>query len=114
MKKKIDLLRLPDVWTTFEGVGIPTLTSKLVVRTDEKAIYKRWDDVYEVFYVKIREAADVFGKSYPRREAYPNNEDFGELAWCYTQEKNAIRRYNMMPKRGSLSDTYQSLSDTID
>ena len=75
------------------GTGIPNLTAKLVERTDKKAIYYRWDNVWEVFRIKIREEGAVFGKTYPKREAYPGNEDFGVTAWCYSEEKNARRMY---------------------
>lgn len=94
MTNEEDILRLPDIQEDFFGVGIPGLTANLLMRTDQKAIYYRWDDVYEVFRIKIAEAAEIFGKSYPKREVYPGNEDFGKTAWCYKQKENAIRRYN--------------------
>lgn len=94
MTNEEDILRLPDIQEDLSGVGKPGLTAKLLMRTDKKAIYYRWDDVYEVFRIKIAEAAEIFGKSYPKREVYPCNEDFGKTAWCYKQKENAIRRYN--------------------
>lgn len=96
MKENDDIQRLPDVQEDFYGVGIPGLTAKLIKRTDKKAIYLRWDDAYEVFRIKIAEASDVFGKSYPRREIYPGNEDFGSTAWCYKDREMAMRRYDAL------------------
>ena len=94
METKENFLALPEVVTDFYGVGIPDLSAKLVKRTPTKAMYFRWDGVYEVFRVKIKEESDVFGKTYPRREAYPSSEDFGSIAWCFHDEKLANQMYN--------------------
>ena len=90
---KSDYEKLPEV-VEISGTGIPGLTAKCVKRTDKKALYYRNDNVYEVFRVIIAEATEIFGRKYPRKENYPSNEDFGKTAWTYTEEKNAIRRYN--------------------
>jgi hypothetical protein len=86
--------RLPESVSGLNGVGIPGLSAKLIMRTDKKALYKRSDDVWEVFLIKIDEACHVFGKSYPRREVYPGNEDFGKTAYCYNDEKSAKYKYD--------------------
>jgi hypothetical protein len=99
MKTKDDYIRLPEIVEELNGVGIPQMTAKLIKRTDKKAIYYRWDNVWEVFRIKITEAGEAFGKMYPRREVYPGNEDFGKTAWCYSEEKNAWRMYNSMPDK---------------
>ena len=91
-----ELIRLPEIVTDLSGVGIPGLTAELVERTDKKAMYKRWGDVWEVFRVKIEEEREVFGKMYPRREVYPGNEDFGVSAWCYKNYQGAKRRYDIL------------------
>ncbi len=91
---KDDYEKLPEVVTEFHGVGIPELSAKLVKRTKTKAMYYRWDDVYEVFRIKIKEEASVFGKAYPRREGYPGNEDFGKTAWCFNDEALAEKMYD--------------------
>lgn len=87
--------RLPEVITELP-VGITGMTAKLIDRTDKKAIYYRWDDVYEVFRIKIAPASTVFGKTYPAREVYPGNEDFGSTAWCFKDERQARRRFNAL------------------
>jgi len=91
---KEEIVRLPEVCGNFQDVGIPGLTAKLVCRTDKKAIYYRWDNVYEVFRITIKPAGEVFGKMYPTREAYPSNEDFGAIAWCFNDEKLAREMYD--------------------
>ena len=96
MKQKEDLLRLPEVQTNFIGVGIPQLTAKLIKRTDKKAIYYRWDGVYEVFRIKIEKACVLFGNFLSRREHYPNNEDFGAIAWAYKDKDLAMERYDVL------------------
>jgi len=94
--KTEDYERLPEVVDSFHGVGIPGLTAKLVCRTDKKAIYFRWDGVYEVMRIQIGEACEIFGRKYPRREVYPGNEDFGMYAWCYHSEKLAREMYDRL------------------
>lgn len=89
---KTNYERLPEVVAI--SVGIPDMTAMLVARTDTKAIYKRWDDVWEVFHIVIRKESEAFGKTYPKREVYPGNEDFGKTAWCYKDEALAWKRYN--------------------
>ena len=88
--------RLPDVVVVY-GPQIEGLTAKLVKRTDNKAIYYRWDHVYEVFRTKIVKGGMAFGKEYPTREAYPGNEEFGVRAWAYNNEKEATETYDRLP-----------------
>lgn len=90
-----ELVKLPEV-VEVSGTGIPGMTAKLIERTDKKAIYYRWDDVWEVFRIKIDEARELFGRNYPRREIYPGNEDFGVTAWGYKDEKLARKRYDVL------------------
>ena len=90
---KTDYEILPDVITEM-AIGIPQMTAKCVKRTDKKAMYYRWDNVWEVFRIKIKEKGEVFGRSYPKREVYPGNEDFGSTAWCFSNEQCALRLYN--------------------
>jgi hypothetical protein len=91
-----DYIELPLIQETFTGVGIPGLTAKQLARTPDKAIYLRWDDVYEVFRVKIKEESEMFGKTIGKHEHYPNSEDFGKTAWCFVDEKIAWRRYESL------------------
>ena len=90
------LEKLPELIKELNGVGIPGMTAKLVERTDKKAIYRRWDDVYEVFRIKVCPEKTLFGKTYPRREVYPSSEDFGATAWCFKDEKLAKQRYEVL------------------
>ena len=91
---KTDYERLPETVDSFNGVGIPDLTAKLVIRNDKKAIYLRSDNIYEVFKIKISEANEIFGRQYPKREVYPCNEDFGMSAWTYHSKQLAMDMYN--------------------
>lgn len=75
------------------GTGIPNLRATLIKRTDDKAIYKRNDGVYEVFKIKIQEKREAFGREFPHKEMYPGNEDFGNSAWCYVGKDQALKRY---------------------
>jgi hypothetical protein len=60
---------------------------------------------YELIVVKIRKAGKVFGKSYPEREAYPSNEDWGSLAWSYgrNQQKEALEAFETLALKLSAS-----------
>ena len=93
--KKIDYELLPELVTDLP-VGIPGMTAKLIERTNSKAIYWRWDDVWEVFRIKIRNEEEINGHHYPKREVYPGNEDFGSIAWAYKDEKLARKRYGVL------------------
>ena len=89
-----DIQRLPEIVTDLKGVGIPGLKVRLVKRTDKKAWYLRDDGVHEVFKIKVRrEEISQQGKQYPKREIYPNNEDFGRIAWNYIDEMKARNKY---------------------
>lgn len=93
MKTETDYERLPETVESLP-VGIPEMSAKLVIRTDKKALYYRWDNVYEVFKIKIAEPTEIYGRVYPRREVYPGNEDFGAIAWCYHDKQLAMDMYN--------------------
>ena len=93
--KANDYEKLPEVVTSF-SIGIPNMSAKLIKRTKNKAMYYRWDDVYEVFRIKISEEDIVFDRKYPRREVYPGNEDFGSTAWCFTDKDYAEKRYQLL------------------
>lgn len=57
---------------------------KLVKRTDKVAMFKSDDGVTEVFKIKTLPAAEIYSRKYPEREASPSDEDFGKIAWCYS------------------------------
>jgi len=77
-----------------KGTGISGLTSTLVKREEKKAIYLRSDGYYEAFKIKIQEACEIFGREYPKKELYPCNESFGDIAICTSLLKQAERYYN--------------------
>lgn len=77
-----------------KGTGIANLTATLLKREGRLCMYKRSDDVFEVFLVIVHPAEHLFGKDYPAREVYPGNEDFGHTAWCYSKIEFAERMYN--------------------
>lgn len=104
--------RLPEV-VELSGLKVPGLTATLIARTENKAIYFRWDHVYEVFRMKKSGATTVMGRSYPAREVYPGNDDFGKTAWNYRDKTMAMDMYRTIPDisvyigardDGSLSD----------
>ena len=60
------------------------ITLELVARASSAAIYKLDIDGatrFEVIRIRVREARTFKGKSYPRREKYPSNEDWGSFGW---------------------------------
>ena len=87
---------LEDEVLNIQGVGIPNLSSKKEKRHGDVCLYKRSDDVYEVFIVQKREATKIFDKNYPPMELYPSNESFGTTAWCYTDISLAEKRFNKL------------------
>ncbi len=76
-------------------IGYP-VTATLVARTKKKAVYYRDDGCYEVFKIVIAPAGIIFGKSYPEREVYPGNEDFGFTAWCFSDKTRALDKYDKL------------------
>ena len=45
---------------------------------------------YEVFKVRVRPAETIKGKSYPKREVFPKDCDFGTNAWAYETLEMAL------------------------
>jgi len=84
--------RLPDIVHP-KGTGIPGLTATLIKRDRKLCMYERSDEIWEVFFIQYFEAQILYGKSYPARETYPCNEDFGKTAWCFSKRENAERCY---------------------
>ena len=81
------------------GIGM-SVKAKLVKRTKKKAIYERSDDVWEVFLIKQQKEGEATFEGvkvhYEEKELYPNNEDFGKIAWCFTNYNRAIKRYEAL------------------
>lgn len=80
------------------GLG-QSITATEMVRQGDLAMYKRDDEVYEVFLIKTAEAKKIFDKQYEEREVYPNNEDFGTSAWCFKTLTSAVKKFNMLLER---------------
>lgn len=86
---------LPDE-VQVNGTGIPELTARLVRRHKKLCLDERSDDVFEVLIVKVQKEREIFGKTYPTKEVYPGNEDFGVTAWCYKDRKEAEKKFNRL------------------
>jgi hypothetical protein len=59
---------------------------------------------YEVIRIRRLPAQTVFGREYPEREAYPSNEQWGQLAWSWRaidREKAFIQFDNLVIEYGS-------------
>ena len=52
-----------------------------------------------VFIVQDRPEEILFGETYPPREVYPANKDFGKTAICFSNRENAERKYEKLTKR---------------
>lgn len=87
--------RLPEV-VDLAGTRIPGLTATLIKRGENKALYYRWDCVWEVIRIKKMRAVHTFGKDYPAREVYPGNEEFGAIAWAFANKKSAMEAYESL------------------
>ena len=86
-----------------ETVNKNTFHYKLVKRTKKKAIYAQYlkekdltPYAYEVFKIKVAEPRVLFGRQYPLREVFPNNEAFGNTAWVFWGLKDAEVKYAKM------------------
>jgi hypothetical protein len=120
MRTKVDFIKLPKE-VACNGVGISNMTATLVERTDKKAIYLRWDGVYEVFRIAMQEATEIFGNHVPKKEAYPGNEKFGTIAWSFRDKDSAMAMYRRIPDhlpdivyKGSLNSSQVDSSATLD
>ena len=49
---------------------------------------------YEVFKAKVRPSETIKGKSYPKREVFPKDEDFGKSAWSFDTYERALAKFN--------------------
>ena len=88
-------VKLPEIVYP-KGTGIKDLSARLIKREGSICMYERSDEVWEIFKVKIRNTRVIRGKTYPRQEMYPNNEDFGQNAWCFSDFELANKKYNYM------------------
>jgi len=49
---------------------------------------------YEIFRKKIAKARKIFSNEYPKRELWPQNEDFGKWAWTYNSKGLTMKLFN--------------------
>lgn len=84
----------------FEKQGIAFTRLKRVNRV---CLYRREGKssalpTYEVVKLRVLKAGLVNGVEYPEREAYPNNEQFGVLGWCFDSLALAEAKFEALPK----------------
>ena len=53
---------------------------------------------WEVIIVSQKEAGEIMGRQYPKREVYPGNEQFGSHAWTFNDFSDANRKYRSLFK----------------
>jgi hypothetical protein len=53
---------------------------------------------YEVFLIRIQHEAALYGKSYPARERWPKDGDFGKTAWSFWTLEEAMDKFNTLEK----------------
>jgi len=58
---------------------------------------------YEVVTLKKHPAEIIKGKSYPERESYPKNEDFGEYGKSYQRLQDAEKQYESLTRKPNLA-----------
>lgn len=80
------------------------MNTTLVKRDENICMYRRDDEVYEVFKVTQAQPFTKFGLNYPLREKYPSNSDFGLTAWCYPKKALylAERKYNELIEKSKV------------
>lgn len=92
-------IKLPKViYLTGRG---PQIRAVEILAHEHLRVYKTESGGYEVIKVKYYPEEKIFGKWYPKREAYPNSEDWGTFGWSFTNEKNAINKFETLKKYGS-------------
>ena len=80
----------------------------LVQRNDVAAIYAQGNGFFEVFRIKQQKEkiAVMDGKSisYPEKELFPSNEDFGYTAWCCFGLHRALDRLLMINNNNDIQE----------
>ena len=85
-----------DKVITLRGVGKPDIIATQLQRTNNVCLYERSDEVWEVWKPTIIPKGKViFDTVYDDdTEMPPVNEDFGYIALCIADKKQALKRYN--------------------
>jgi hypothetical protein len=77
-------------------------TMRLIERKGQWAIYGQWKGGkcgdYEVIRIKVREAEDIHGKPYPKREVYPPSESWGTDGFTFMDLESARIRLAQLTK----------------
>jgi len=84
-----------------------------IKRGEKVCIYRQHysDDLnyYEVFLIKVKPATSLFGKNFPAREAFPNNEAFGDWAWTYRSLEGAIIKFEELEGQTNKAEAIKEL-----
>lgn len=74
-------------------------------RNEFKAQYRQLDKEgnivgHEVFYIGHAKETEAFGKTFPEREVYPSDNDFGVTAWSTGRfYQDATNKYISLPEK---------------
>lgn len=81
----------------------------LMRRSEDKALYKQTIEgqvsAYEMFRIKVREEETIKGVTYPKREVFCSNQDFGVTAkslMASIGDEGAIKRFEQFEKTNEL------------
>ena len=71
---------------------VQTRSLKQIARVGQVAMYELRTQSgmllgYEVIVIRIRPAEEAFGHSYPERERYPRDEEWGLYGWTFTTKE---------------------------
>lgn len=74
---------------------------------------------FELIIIRIHPAEMIRGRSYPEREGYPANEDWGKVAWSFGRDQGDLalqcfQRLCLKQNAGSLPETDLDLSEGHD
>jgi hypothetical protein len=66
---------------------------------------------FEVIEIQTHPAQEIFGRTYPEREGYPDSESWGSKAWSFgaVQQKEALKAFEILAKEVSVSCADSSL-----
>jgi hypothetical protein len=79
---------------------------KEVIREDKFAVYEytnpKWESkrkFYDTITIKILPST-IYpnGITVPEHQSYPRDRDFGNIAWCYNNLEQAMRKFNELKK----------------
>ena len=72
----------------------------LIHREGNLAIYEQHytekTKYFELFIIQVKAKQNLFGKSYPEREKFPADSDFGKTAWSFRNFDDALARFKRL------------------